>query len=187
SFGMMNGMAGAPVVSDDGTAFLVTYDRTVTPGTIPTSASFQSTIVAVKLTGEIVSLPLSGIVSRPVVVGNVLAATSSLPDFKDFMMLGNLGSNPSSDQSALYILTIPFTASTKPTAVSLDGDFASVPVIAGNHVYVVTTDFGNGMMTGSTPFSSTFGNFNFNSSGISKSYLYIINLDGSLVSKTALQ
>ena len=187
SFGMMNGMAGSPVVGDDGTAYIVSFDRTATPGTTPSSNSFQSTVVAVTPSGAVSSLVVKGIVSRPVVVGNILVATASLPDFGDYTMFENAGTQPSSDQSVLYIVAAPFSSTTKPLAISLDGDFASVPVIAAGHIYVVTSDYGNSMMTGNGTFSNMFGNYNFNNTGTAKTYLYIFNLDGSIASKTTVQ
>lgn len=185
-FGMMNGMAGAPVVGSDGTAYIVSYNPSANPGTVPSSSSFESTITAVTPSGVITSITLNGIASRPVVEGNVLAATASLPDFSNFNLFENLGSAAPSGQSMLYVVSLPFTAD-KPVGVSLDGHFASMPVIANNAVYVVTSDFGNGMMNGSGTFNMMYGNYNFNSSGTAKSYLYIIGFDGSLVNKLTLQ
>ncbi|MBI5641505.1 MAG: hypothetical protein HZA17_13880 [Nitrospirae bacterium] len=187
SFGMMNGMAATPVVGADGTAFLVTYDRTTNPGTTPNSNSFQSKIIAVTPSGSTSSVTLNGIVSRPVVTGNILVATASLPDFADYTMFGNFGNNPISSQSALYIVPAPFSSTTEPLALSLDGGFASVPVIAGNLIYVVTSDYGNAMMSGSATFTNMYGNYNFNGSGTAKTYLYIFNFDGTLASKTTVE
>ncbi len=183
-FGMMNGMTGAPVVGDDGTAYLVSYTSTANPGTVPNSGSFQSTVLAFTPTGGVSTLVLKGIVSRPVVVGNVLVATASLPDFSNYSFFGNYGTIPGG-QSVIYIVTAPFTNTTVPEAVSMDGSFASMPVIAGSHVYVTTSDWGNAMMNNMANWM--YGNYNFNSTGTAKTYLYIFNFDGSLVSKTVVQ
>jgi hypothetical protein len=187
SFGMMNGMAGSPVVGEDGTAYLVSFNRGATPGVTPSSGSFQSTIIAVTPSGAVSSLVLQGIVSRPVVVGNILVATSSLPNMGDYTLFASAATQPTSDQSVLYVVTAPFSSTTKPLAISLDGDFASVPVIAAGHIYVVTSDYGSSMMTGNGTFSNMFGNYNFNSTGTAKTYLYIFNLDGTITSKTTIQ
>lgn len=184
-FGMMNGMTGAPAVGDDGTAYLVSYAPTANPGTVPTSNSFQSTILAYGPDGAASTLSLKGIVSRPVVVGNVLVATASLPDFSNYSLFGNYGTNAIAGQSVLYIATAPFTSSAVPSAISMDGSFASAPVIANNHVYVTTSDWGNAMM--SNMYNWMYGNYNFNASGSSKTYLYIFNFDGSLASKIIVQ
>ena len=101
-FGMMNGMTGAPVVGDDGTAYLASYTPTANPGTVPNSGSFQSTILAFTPTGGVSTLVLKGIVSRPVVVGNVLVATASLPDFSNYSFFGNYGTIPGG-QSVIYV------------------------------------------------------------------------------------
>ena len=190
-FGMMNGMAGAPVVGDDGTAYLISFNPSANPGATPTSNSFESTITAVTpSSGAVSSITLNGIASRPVVEGNVLAATASLPDFSNFNMFENLGSASPSGQSVLYVVSLPLNASQKPVGVSLDGRFASIPVIASNAIYVVTSDFGNGMMTGSgtfNMFNAMFPNYNFNNAGTAHSYLYIIGFDGHLVNKITLQ
>lgn len=180
SFGMMNGMAGAPVVGDDGTAYLVTHNPTANPATVPDSSSFQSVITAVNPTGGYVTFTLDGIVSRPVVVGNTFVATASLPDFSNYTLYGPHMQN----QSVLYAITLPLTPDSIPAAVALDGSFASLPVIAGNYIYITTTDFGNAML-GPGAFN-TFGNYNFGS-GTAKTYLHIFNTDGSLVSKTEIQ
>jgi hypothetical protein len=87
----------------------------------------------------------------------------------------------------LYVVTAPFSSTTKPLAISLDGDFASVPVVTAGHIYVVTSDYGNSMMTGNGTFSSMFGSYNFNGAGTAKTYLYIFNLDGTITSKTTIQ
>ena len=184
-FGMMNGMAGTPAVGNDGTAYVVSYTATSTPGTAPGSNAFESTILAVTPMGQTTSLKLNGIVSRPVVEGSLLVATASLPNFNDYMMVGNLGVNQSTAQSVLYAITLPLTAAATPVAISLDGSYASVPVIANNRVYVTTTDFGSAMM-GNGPFSM-YGNYNFNAQGTAKTYLYIINLDGTPPVKVEIQ
>jgi hypothetical protein len=186
-FGMTNGMAGAPVVGDDGTAYVVSYNPSANPGTVPTSSSFESTITAVSPSGAVSSITLNGMVSRPVVYGNALVATASLPDFSNFDVLENLGSTTPSGQSMVYVVNLPITSSSVPVGASLDGRFASTPVIEHNNAYVVTSDFGNGMMTGNSTFGTMYGNYNFNSTGTAHSYLYIIGLDGSLVNKIPLQ
>jgi hypothetical protein len=186
-FGMMNGMAGAPVVGSDGTAYIVSYNPTANPGAVPSSSSFQSTIMAVTPSGSISSITLQGIVSRPVVEGDVLVATSSLPNMGDFDVFANLGTASPSGQSMAYIVSLPLTSSSKPIGVSLDGGFASLPVIENNNVYVVTSDFGNGMMNGNNTFNMMYGNYNFNGTGTAHSYLYIVGFDGSLVNKITLQ
>ena len=67
----------------------------------------------------------------------------------------------------------------------MDGSFASSPTIANNHVYITTSDFGNAMMNNMANWM--YGNYNFNSTGAAKTYLYIFNLDGSLASKIVMQ
>lgn len=186
-FGMTNGMAGAPVVGSDGTAYLIDYNPSANPGAVPNSNSFESTITAITPSGTVSSLTLKGIVSRPVVEGDVLVATASLPDFSNFNMFGNLGTTAPAGQSILYVVNLPLTSSSIPVGVSLDGRFASMPVIANNSVYVVTSDFGNGMMTGSSTFNMMYGNYDFNGAGTAKSYLYIVRFDGSLINKITLQ
>jgi hypothetical protein len=180
SFGMMNGMAGAPVLGGDGTAYLVTYVPATVPGPLPSKNSFQSKIIAVTPAGAISSLTVSGIASRPVVSGNLLVASASLPDFGDYVLSGNFGSNPPAEQSTVYIVSLPFSASAKPVAVSLDGAFASVPVIdaARSLIWVTTTDYGNGMMSGSSTYTTMYGNYNFNAAA-PKTYMYILKFDGT--------
>ena len=185
-FGMMNGMAGAPVVDSDGTAYIVSFSSTAPSNTLPSSNVFQSTVSAVTPAGVIETLMLKGIASKPVVDGNVLVATASLPDLTNYSVAANLGTSSPSGQSVLYIVSLPMTASTVPVAVTLDGEFASVPVIANNSVYVVTSDFGNAMMNGNNTFNMMYGNYNFNSTGSAKSYLYIISLNGT-TNKITLQ
>lgn len=187
SFNMMGGMAGGPVVDSIGTAYLVSYNPASDAGAAPSSSSFQSTIIAFDPSGSSVTVSLKGIVSRPVIYGNYLVATATMPDFSNYTMAANNGSNPASSQSVLYALTLPMTSSSVPVAVSLDGSFASMPVIANNRIYVTTTDFGNAMMSGSSTFSSIYGSYNFNASGSAKTYLYIINFDGSVAAKIVVQ
>ena len=184
-FGMMNGMAGKPVVADDGTAYLVSFNHMSTSTKKLDSNSFESRMLAVTPSGQITSFTMNGIASAPVISNNTLFATASLPDMNDFQMMGNYGTGQSSSQSFLYSAALPFTTTTTANAVSLDGRFASIPVIANNKIYVVTSDFGNAVM-GNNMFSS-FKNFNFNKSGEAKSYLYIFNLDLTLVSKTEIK
>ena len=185
-FGMMNGMAGAPVVGDDGTAYIVGFNSTAPANTLPSSNVFQTTVSSVTPAGVTETLTLNGIVSKPVIYGNFLVATASLPDLTNYLVAGNLGTSSPSGQSVLYIVSLPITVSTVPTAVTLDGKFASVPVIANNSIYVVTSDFGNAMMNGNNTFNMMYGNYNFNSTGSAKSYLYIISFDGT-TNKITLQ
>lgn len=184
-FGMMNGMAGSPVVDTDGTAYIVTQNPTASAGTVPGSNSFQSTLSAITPSGQITTITLNGIVSKPVVDGGKIAATASLPNIGNYNVVGNLGTSPS--QSVLYAISLPLTSSSVPIAVTLDGQFASMPVIANNQVYVTTSDFGNAMMQGNTTFNNMYGNFNFNGTGTAKSYLYIVGFDGTLINKIQLQ
>jgi hypothetical protein len=178
-FGMMNGLAGAPIVDDDGLAYFVTTNRTNDTSTVPNSNSFTSTILAVNPDGGGVSVNLQGIVSRPVVYGDVLVATASLPDFNNFNMLGNYGQNVPTGQSVLYAFTLPLTETSEPIAVSMDGRFASIPVITNDNIYVTTTDFGRAMLNQfvNDPDDPT----------LAKTYLYVFNLDGTLVSRTEIQ
>lgn len=187
TFGMMNGMAGSPVVGDDGTAYLVSYVPTSTPSQIPSSNSFESNLIAVAPSGQISSMTVSGIVSKPVVLGNLLAASASLPDFNDYTMYGSYGNNSPNDQSVFYLVQLPLTGSAKPLAVALDGSYASVPVIDSvrNRILVTTTDSGNGMMSGSHTYDTMYGNYNPNTA-TAKTYMYIINFDGTYT-KTTIQ
>lgn len=184
-FGMMNGMTGAPIIGDDGTAYLVSYSPTANPGIAPNSNSFKSTILAYGPNGQVSSLDLKGIVSRPIILGDYMVATASLPDFSNYSFFGNYGTNPVSGQSVLYVVNAPLTSSTTPLAISMDGSFASAPVIANNHVYVTTSDWGTAMMNNMANWM--YGNYNFNQAGNAKTYLYIFNLDGTLASKIVVQ
>lgn len=186
-FGMMNGMAGTPVLGDDGTAYLVIHNPASNAGAVPNSNSFESKLFAAKTTGETVSLTLKGITSKPVVVGAVLVATASLPDLNNYMMVYNYVTLTTASQAVLYVLSLPFSASSVPLAIALDGSYASIPVIANNKVYVTTTDFGNAMMQGNNTFAGMYGAYNFSSTGSAKSYLYILNLDGTIASKIIIQ
>jgi hypothetical protein len=186
-FSMINGMKGSPVVGDDGTAYLISFTPSDNPGMMPTNNSFQSTITAFKTTGETSSLTLKGIVSRPVVEGNVLAVTTSLPDFSEYNIIGNHGVNPGAGQSVLYAVSLPLIESKVPLAVALDGSFASVPVIANDRVYVITTDFGHAMMENGTFDMFGNGQHDFNDDDMAKTYLNIINFDGTLESRFEVQ
>lgn len=172
-------------MDSDGTAYMVTMNPTVSAGSVPNSNSFQSTVSAVTPSGQISTITLNGIVSRPVVDAGMLVATSSLPNAGNYNIVSNLGTSAS--QSVLYAVRLPLTSSSVPLAVTLDGQFASMPVIANNQVYVMTTDFGNAMMQGNTTFSGMYGNFNFNSTSTARTYLYIIGFDGNLINKIQLQ
>ncbi len=184
-FGMMNGMAGSPVVGSDGTAYVVTVNPTASAGTVPSSSAFQSAVSAVTPAGQMETITLNGIVSRPVVSDTMFVATASLPNTGNYTLVNNLATVP--NQSVLYAVHLPLTSSSVPVAVTLDGQFASMPVIADNQVYVTTTDFGNAMMQGNTTFGSMYGNFNFNSTGTAHSYLYIVDFHGNLINKIQLQ
>ncbi|MBA4373298.1 MAG: hypothetical protein C0402_10625 [Thermodesulfovibrio sp.] len=184
-FGMMNGLSSAPLVGSDGTAYIVGFNSTAAAGTTPSSNVFQSTISAVTTAGAIQTLTLKGIVSRPVLANGYLVATASLPDTTNFNVVGNLGTN-STSKSILYAVTLPLTSSSLPVALSLDGEFASVPVIVGNNIYVVTSDFGSGMMDGSNVFNMMYGNYNFSNSN-AHSYMYIVDFSGKLINKITLQ
>ena len=187
SMGMMDGMDSSPVVGQDGTAYLVTFNPTAPAGTVPTSMSFRSRLLAVTTTGVQTSINLRGILSKPVISGTTLIGTASLPDFTNYDVIYDHGTNPDNRQSALYFISLPLTSGTKPQAVALDGSFASAPVLANNLIYVVTSDFGRAMMQGSSTFQRMFDGHNFNTSGTAESYLYILNPDGTLVSKTVIE
>lgn len=182
-FGMMGGMAGAPVVDADGTAYVTSMVPSATPGTVPTSNSFVSHMIAVTTSGQTLKMSVSGLMSRPVIDGNVLISTVSLPKMNDYSIIANDGTT--TQQSVIFWLQLPMTPSSVPTAIRMDGRFSSSPVIANNMIYVTTTNFGNGMMQGNDVFGNTFPNYTTGSTA--KTYQYIFNMDGTLVSKTLLQ
>jgi hypothetical protein len=93
NFGMMSGMAGAPVIGDDGTAYFVVGNPTAKPGKTPTSNSFESTLIAINPSGETVSLVFNGLLSKPIINGSSLVATASLPNMGNYQMMGNGGTN----------------------------------------------------------------------------------------------
>ncbi|MBF0537863.1 MAG: hypothetical protein HQL03_06370 [Nitrospirae bacterium] len=171
NFGMTNGMSASPVVGGDGTAYLVTYTTGATSGT--GSGTFTSTLTALTAAGQRSSITLTGFVSRPVLSpdGGLLVASTSMPDMTQYNMAGNYNTSATS-KSTVYEVQLPMTQNSKPIAVSLDGNFASVPVFANGKIYVTTTDFGGSMM-GSTSTNPQQG----------KSYMYIINLNGTIASK----
>lgn len=187
SFGMMSGMAGAPVIGEDGTAYLVTHVPAPDPGETPSSAAFTSRIVAYHPARGSVVLTLQGLVSRPVIAGGLLVATASLPDMEDFVVMGRHGTAGPGGQSVLYALALPLTESAVPIAVAMDGRFASMPVIAKNRIYVTATDFGNAMMGGGTFEMFGAGSYDFGAAAPAKTYLYVFGLDGSLISRAEIQ
>lgn len=188
-FGMTSGMAATPVVGNDGKAYLVSWTPSQNPGTTPNSNSFTSTLKEINPnTGKVVSLSLDGILSKPVLSddGNLLVATASLPNFNDFQMYANYGVNSAESQSVLYAISLPLTGSTQPMAISLDGSYASIPVIATGAVYVTTTNRGDYMM-GHDMFDGMFGSFDFNNQQDQKSFLYVVGLDGTLKAKIEIE
>ena len=128
-------------------------------------------------------MAVSGLMSKPVINGSVMVSTVSLPNMSDYSIMANAGTT--TQQSVVFWLQLPMTLSSVPTAVKMDGRYASAPVIKNNMVYVTTTNFGYGMMQGNDVYNNTYPNMTFNNT--SKSYLYIFNMDGTLVSKTLLQ
>ncbi|MBF0606485.1 MAG: hypothetical protein SFH39_17800 [Candidatus Magnetobacterium sp. LHC-1] len=175
NFGMMNGMSASPVVGGDGTAYLVTYKTGATSGM--GTGTFESTLTAITSAGQKTSITLTGYVSRPVVSpdGGLLVAATSMPDMSQYNMMGYYNTSGNS-KSTVYAVPLPLTQDSKPLAISLDGNFASVPVFASGKIYVTTTDFGGSMMGGGSYTNPQQG----------KSYLYIINLDGTIASKVEI-
>lgn len=175
NYGMMNGLSGSPVVGGDGTAYLITYQTSSTSGT--GGSVFKSTLSAVTLSGQKTSITLTGIVSRPVLSSDssLLFATTSMPDTGQYSMMGNFSTSGTS-LSTLYVVQLPLTQNSKLIAVSLAGSYASAPVIANNKIYVSTTDFGGSMMGSGVVANPQQGS----------SYLYIINFDGTIASKTQI-
>lgn len=185
--GMMNGMAGTPVVGDDGMVYMVSFEPNQNAGALLNSNSFTSTLMTINPdTGQVVSLNLNGILSRPVVYGNILVATASLPNLNNFEMYANHGNNGPENQSVLYGISLPLTENTIPRAISLDGNFASVPVIFNELIYVTTTSHGDFMM-GRTMFDGMFENFDFDNQPNHRSFLYVIGLDGTLKAKIEIE
>ena len=187
SFGMMSGMAGAPVVDDRGIAYLITNKPVSGHTTTPASNSFESGLIAVDTDGNVTELALKGIISKPLVSGNFLLVSASLPDVSGYTISDNYATANAKSVSALYVFTLPLSSTSVPQVIKFDGGFASVPIVENNHIYVTTTDFGNAMMQGNNMFNSKFENYNFNKKGTAKTYLYILNFDWTLASKTVIK
>ena len=157
------GRANVPVVGTDGTAYVVSYIESANitaPALRPArpTITFQSTINAVTTAGKLTSLTLNGIVSTPVISGNYLVFLQSSGP----LTTGSSGNG----QLQLDILSLPFTSSSSPVTVTLAEDFASLPVVSGSYIYVMTTEV------------ATSGN---------KTYLYILNFNGTQVAKVEIQ
>ena len=163
-FDITGGRANVPVVGADGTAYVVSYIESANaaannaPRFAPPIITFQSNINAVTTTGKLTSLTLNGIASTPVVSGNYLVFLLSARP----LTTGSSGNG----QLQLDILSLPLTSSSSPVTVTLAEDFASLPVISGSYIYVMTTEI------------ATSGN---------KTYLYILNFNGTQVVKVEIQ
>jgi hypothetical protein len=191
-FGMMGGTAGAPIVGSDGTAYVTSMMPSVTPGTNPTATSFVSNMMAVSTSGQTIKLSINGIMSKPVsasgitvngTTGNFVMSTVSLPNVSDYSIMHDYSTT--AGKSVLFWMQTPFTSSSVPVAIQMDGRYASQPVIANNMIYVTTTNNGYAMMQGIDVFGTTFPNYT--ASSTAKAYMYIFQMDGTLVSKTQLQ
>jgi hypothetical protein len=129
-----------------------------------TDAGMISRIRAFKLDGTTADVALRGKVSVPVLQGVYLFATASVPILNDYNLIFNHGTNPAGEQSVLFRLPAPFVSNAIPDAAVLDGRIASKPVVAANRIYVTTKD-------------TYYG----------KKYLYVLNPDLTLVTKTLIQ
>lgn len=158
-FDITGGRANVPVVGPDGTAYVVSYSETTNAANNAPRILFQSKIDAITTSGQLTSLTLNGIASTPVVSGNYLVFLLS--------PTGTLTSGSAGDgQLQLDILSLPLTSFSVPVTVTLAEDFASLPVISGSYIYVVTTEIATSGRT---------------------SYLYILNFNGSQVAKVEIQ
>ncbi len=191
-FGMMDGIAGGPIVGTDGTAYLTSMMPSATPGTTPTSTSFLSHMMSISPTGQTLKLSVNGMMSRPIftngitvdgITGNFMMATVSLPSLNNYSMMHNYATS-TTGHSVLYWMHRPFTTSSMPVAVAMDGAYASQPVIANNMIYVTTTNNGSAMLQGDNVFHNTFPSYTASNT---TSYLHVFKMDGTLVSKTQLQ
>lgn len=129
---MMKGMLNAPVVGDDGTAYIASYAAT--------DAGMISRISAFRLDGTTAEVALRGKVSVPVPLGAYLFATTSVPKLTDYNLLFTHGTNPAVEQSVLFRLPALFGSDEIPDAAALDGRIASKPVVSANRIYVTTRD-----------------------------------------------
>ena len=191
-FGMMNGMAGEPMVGSDGTAYIVTMMPSATPGTTPTTGSFESNMIAVTTSGQTVKMSVGGLMSKPVfangimfngVTGDYMIATVSLPTMSDYSVMAVDGVN--TNHSVVFWMQTPVSTSSVPMAIAMDGRYASHPMIANNQIYIMTTNNGNAMMEGTNVFSKTFPTYMSASTPIT--YLYVFKMDGTLVLRTQIQ
>ena len=129
---MMKGMLNAPVVGDDGTAYIVSYAKT--------DAGMISKISAFRLDGTAAEVALRGKVSVPAPLGVYLFATTSVPKLNDYNLLFTHGTNPAVEQSVLFRLPALFGSDAIPDAAALDGRIASKPVVSADRIYVTTKD-----------------------------------------------
>lgn len=175
NFGRMSAMPASVVVGDDGTAYLVTHKPGVASGI--GSSAHESTLTAITSAGSKSSLTLTGYVSRPVLSpdGGLLVASTSIPDISQYKVIGNYHTSINSI-STVYAIPLPLTQDSTPLAISLDGNFISSPVFANGKIYVTTTDVGASMMGGGA----------YTNPQQNKSYLYIINTDGTIASKVEI-
>jgi len=189
-FDITGGRANAPVVGSDGTAYVVTYAEVtnaannaspLNSSTSMSFISFQSTIDAITTSGQMTSLTFNGIASAPVVSGThlvfLLAPSGTLTT-----------ANSGNGQLQLDILSLPFTSSSSPVTVTLAEDFASLPVISGSYIYVVTTEIVARTPVNPVPLPvEPMATAIIAPPVVKKSFLYIFNFNGSLVTKVEFQ
>jgi hypothetical protein len=129
-----------------------------------TDAGMISRISAFRLDGITADVALRGKVSVPAPLGAHLFAITSVPILNDYNLLFTHGTNPASEQSVLFRLSALFGSDAIPDAAALDGRIASKLVVSANRIYVTTRDPHSG-----------------------NKYLYVLNPDLTLVSKTTIQ
>ncbi len=202
-YGMMNGEAGAPVIDSIGgndwaylTSILPTSKHN--EGNPPSPEAFRSHLIAVPPAGDttdtLATLEFKGLLSKPAVAdgitvngtsGNYLIATISLPKLADFSYIDK---GTTKHQSIILWYQLPLTSSSLPAiAYSMDGDFASEPVVYNNQLFITTTDFGHAMMQGNDVFDRLYKHHKFGTADTAAAYLYVFPLDGSSATETTIQ
>lgn len=164
------------VVGNDGTAYVISHQAA------GQTAATKSTLNVITEAGAKTSGAIDGNIVH-LAIGKDNSSNETLIIVDEIPVANNGAHSPNQGgdnaTTAVYLVSLPLTQSSTLITVSLNGVHASKPVVVNGFVYITTESGANNGGNAGDLYPT------YQASGGGTSYLYVVSLNGAIISKTA--